>query len=95
VTPLVLLSASVDYATYLRQVTVACRTGASGVAAGRAVWQEAPGLTGEARQAFLSGSARKRMTHLTELCDVIARPWASFYTAPTAGSDWYASYPGF
>jgi tagatose-1,6-bisphosphate aldolase len=93
--PWVLLSASVDFATYLRQVTVACRAGASGVAAGRAVWQETPGLTGEARQVFLNGTARERMTRLAELCDALARPWTSFYTAPAAGSDWYASYPGF
>ena len=39
--PWVLLSASVPYGTFLRQVTVACQCGASGVAVGRAVWQEA------------------------------------------------------
>jgi tagatose-1,6-bisphosphate aldolase len=95
VAPWVLLSASVDYDTYVRQVTVACRTGATGVAVGRAVWQEAPGLVGEARLAFLRGVARERMARLTELCDALARPWTSFYSAPSAGSDWYASYPGF
>ncbi len=95
VTPWVLLSASVDYDTYLRQVTAACRAGATGVAVGRAVWQEAPGLAGEARLAFLQGLARERMARITELCDALARPWTSFYTAPTAGSDWYGSYPGF
>jgi tagatose 1,6-diphosphate aldolase len=95
VTPWVLLSASVDYATFLRQVTVACRAGATGVAVGRAVWQEAPGLAGEARLAFLHGLARERMARITELCDALARPWTSFYTAPSAGSDWYGSYPGF
>ena len=92
--PWVLLSASVDYATYLRQATVACCAGATGVAAGRAVWQEAPTLAGEARLAFLRGPARERMLRLTELCDALAQPWSSFYTAPEAGSDWYASYPG-
>ncbi len=95
VTPWVLLSASVDYDTYLRQVTVACRAGATGVAAGLAVWQEAPGLAGKARLAFLQGLARERMARITELCDALARPWTSFYAAPSAGSDWYGSYPGF
>ncbi len=95
VVPWVLLSASVDFATYLRQVTVACRAGASGVAVGRAVWQEAPGLAGAERLAFLSGLARERMARLTELCDALARPWTSFYAAPSARSDWYAAYPGF
>ena len=95
VTPWVLLSASVDYDTYLRQVMVACRAGAAGVAVGRAVWQEAPGLAGGARLAFLQGLARERMARLTELCDALARPWTSSYAAPSAGSDWYGSYPGF
>jgi tagatose 1,6-diphosphate aldolase len=95
VVPWVLLSASVDYATYLRQVTVACRAGATGVAVGRAVWQEAPNLAGEARLAFLRGLARERMARVTELCDALARPWTSFYAAPSPASDWYASYPGF
>jgi tagatose 1,6-diphosphate aldolase len=91
-TPWVLLSASVDYATFLRQVTVACRAGASGVAVGRAVWKEAPALAGEARLAFLRGLARERMARITALCDALARPWADFYTAPVAGSHWYAGY---
>ncbi len=90
--PWVLLSASADYETYLRQVTVACRSGASGVAAGRAVWQEAPGLTGEARAAFLRGPARERMARLTSLCDALARPLTDFYSPPDVGSDWYARY---
>ena len=95
VTPWVLLSASVDYATYGRQVTVACREGATGVAVGRAVWQEAAGLAAEARLAFLRGLAHERMARMTELCDALARPWTSFYAAASIGSDWYASYAGF
>lgn len=92
IVPWVLLSASVDYATYLRQVTVACRAGASGVAAGRAVWQEAAGLAGEARLAFLRGPAHERMARLTALSDALARPWQTFYAAPVLRSDWYAGY---
>ena len=38
VAPWILLSAAVDYETYLRQVVVACNSGASGIAVGRAVW---------------------------------------------------------
>ena len=48
--PWVLLSASVNYETFLRQVTTACRAGASGVAVGRAVWREATGLQGSGAQ---------------------------------------------
>jgi len=92
VVPWVLLSASVSFETYLRQVNVACRQGASGVAVGRAVWQEAVLLSGEERRAFLEQVARQRMARITELCDALAKPWNSFYSAGDPGSDWYINY---
>jgi tagatose 1,6-diphosphate aldolase len=90
--PWVLLSASVDYETYLRQVVVACQAGASGVAVGRAVWKEAVELTGEARAAFLHGLARERMARITALCDALARPWSDIFTPPAVDATWSASY---
>ncbi len=90
--PWILLSAGVSYETYLRQVTVACRAGASGVAVGRAVWKEAVDLTGQARIDFLQGPARDRMSRVTALCNALARPWTEFYPAPDIGADWYARY---
>lgn len=90
--PWVLLSASVPFDVYLRQVEVACRAGASGVAVGRAVWQEAPRLQGEERQRFLEETARPRLAKLTALCDALARPWSDFYTAPQLAADWYRDY---
>ena len=90
--PWVLLSAAVDYDTYLRQVTVACQNGASGVAVGRAVWKEATDLAGEARASFLSGVARRRMERITALCNALARPWTTVYSPPTITADWYKGY---
>jgi tagatose-1,6-bisphosphate aldolase len=90
--PWVLLSASVDYPVYLRQVTAACRAGASGVAVGRAVWKEAVGLSGEARADFLTNVAAPRMRRITALCDALARPWTQFYNVPEHKTDWYATY---
>lgn len=90
--PWVLLSASVAYETFLRQVTIACQNGASGVAVGRAVWKEAVELSGQARTDFLQGQARDRMARITELCDALARPWTDFYPAASLEEDWYASY---
>lgn len=72
--PWILLSAAVDYESYLRQVLVACQAGAAGIAVGRAVWQEAVGLKGSERSIFLQTSARERLTRLTELCSQNARP---------------------
>ncbi len=90
--PWILLSAGVDYDTYLRQVRVACLAGASGVAAGRAVWKEATALTGPERAMFLRTTARERMARLTALCDALARPWSAHWQAPHIGEGWYADY---
>lgn len=89
--PWIVLSAAVDYEVYLRQVAVACRAGASGVAVGRAVWQEAAGLTGKAREAFLRTTARERLARLSGLCRSLARPVTRFYRAE-APLDWYRRY---
>jgi tagatose-1,6-bisphosphate aldolase len=91
VTPWILLSAAVDYETYLRQVMVACNSGASGIAVGRAVWQEAVALNPEERMNFLNTTGRKRLARLTSLCHAIARPWTDFYSAKPA-FDWYKTY---
>jgi tagatose 1,6-diphosphate aldolase len=93
VAPWVLLSASVDYATFLRQVTVACQAGASGVAVGRAVWQEAPALKGQERHEFLTRVARPRMARVTALVDALAKPWSDFYSPEPVSDRWYPAYP--
>jgi len=89
--PWILLSAAVDYETYLRQVTVACNAGASGVAVGRAVWQEAVSLTGAERVSFLSTVARERLAGLNTLCHALAKPFTDFYCADVP-PDWYKTY---
>ncbi len=97
VTPWILLSAAVDYETFVRQVTTACRAGASGIAVGRAVWQEAVGMNPDPvkgfyeRSVFLQTIARERLARLTSLCQALARPWTDFYYAD-AGLDWYRTY---
>lgn len=90
--PWVLLSASADYDTFLRMVTVACQQGASGVAVGRAVWKEATQLMGERRISFLREIARPRMERLTALCHALAKPWTAFYVPPQVQPDWYLGY---
>lgn len=75
--PWVLLSAGVDFETYLRQMAAAARGGASGVAVGRAVWKEAAELELRARDVFLAGVARERMARVTALCQALARPWVA------------------
>jgi len=89
--PWILLSAAVDFGTYLRQVEVACRAGASGCAAGRAVWQEAVHLDGQVRLDFLRGTGRERLARLAGLCRELGRPVSGFFTSP-APFDWYQTY---
>lgn len=89
--PWILLSAAVDYETFLRQVTIACQAGASGIAVGRAVWKEAVTMNREDRMRFLRTTARQRISRLTFLCQALAKPYADFYTAE-APFDWYKTY---
>jgi tagatose 1,6-diphosphate aldolase len=78
VTPWILLSAAVDFETYLRQVMIACHAGASGVAVGRAVWKEAVAMEAQARANFLQTLARQRLARLAGLCSALAKPWTDF-----------------
>lgn len=92
VLPWVLLSASVDYDTYCRQVKIACEAGASGVAAGRAVWKESVTKTGHEQTEFLSNTAQERMQNLTDICNQTAAPWNNYFNTLKLDADWYLSY---
>jgi len=89
--PWILLSAAVEYETFLRQVTVACNAGASGIAVGRAVWKEAVTMNSDERLNFLRTTARYRLSRLTSLCHALAKPFTDFYHAD-APFDWYKTY---
>ena len=91
VTPWILLSAAVEYDVFLRQVTVACNAGASGIAVGRAVWKEAVTMNGDERMKFLRATAKYRLSRLTSLCHALAKPFTDFYQAD-ASFDWYKTY---
>jgi len=90
--PWVLLSASVDFETFLRQVTVACRNGAAGVAVGRAVWKEATDLHGSERKDFLEKIALPRMRRITALCEAWAKPFYEYYAPMELTQNFYETY---
>lgn len=71
--PWVLLSAGVSYELFLRQATVSCEAGASGVMAGRAVWNEALNHDRNARRDWLATVGRERMQRLTALVEALGR----------------------
>jgi tagatose 1,6-diphosphate aldolase len=89
--PWILLSAAVDYETFVRQVTIACTKGASGIAVGRAVWKEAVTMNKDERVHFLRSVAQERISRLTSLCEALAKPYTEFFKAE-APFDWYKTY---
>lgn len=89
--PWILLSAAVDFETFLQQVNVACQAGASGIAVGRAVWKEAVLMQGDERLRFLQTTAKDRMVRLTALCHALAKPYTD-YVSVEAPFDWYRTY---
>lgn len=89
--PWVLLSAGVEFETYVEQVRVACTAGASGILCGRAIWKEAVRLGERERRNFLQTTGMSRMRRLAELVAAEARPYTDFYPTST-GEDlngWY------
>lgn len=93
--PWVLLSGGLEEEAFEAQVEVACRAGASGVVAGRAIWHEAAHLAPEARAAFLATTAAERMRRLAALVERSARPWHAVPGAvacPEPPENWYREY---
>ena len=52
--PWVLLSAGVDFKRFRKEVEIACKAGASGFMAGRALWQEATQISSREERLFFS-----------------------------------------
>ncbi len=74
--PWVILSAGTVFETFLKEVEMACKAGASGFLAGRAVWQEAIDMTDmQERRRFLETVAADRLKRLTETAQKYAVPW--------------------
>lgn len=90
--PWVLLSASVEFDTFVKMVSIACQQGCTGVAVGRAVWQEATSMKGAEREQFLQQVARPRMEQITTLCARMARPWTASYSPTAVDTTWYQNY---
>lgn len=65
--PWVLLSAGMEYGKYREALQIACQNGASGMAVGRAVWQEFGDYQGEEREKYLKETALPRMKELVAI----------------------------
>jgi len=96
--PWVLLSAGVDFESFRKQVKIACKAGASGFLAGRALWQEGAQIRSrDERMTFFQNTAAPRLEELAEIADIYGKPWYSRLGAekgrfaPVA-EGWYRSY---
>lgn len=104
--PWVLLSAGVDFDSFKKQVEIACKAGASGFLAGRALWQEGAQIRSrKERMDFFRTTAARRLQKLAEIADNYGKPWYSRLGAETCpersrrngkfallAEGWYRSY---
>jgi tagatose 1,6-diphosphate aldolase len=94
--PWVVLSGGVDFSTFKQQVEIACRSGASGFLAGRAIWREAVEVKDTDTRRSALEEARSRLSELAEVTTHYGRPW---FRAPsledlvaTMPDGWYGAY---
>jgi tagatose 1,6-diphosphate aldolase len=96
--PWVLLSAGVDFGSFQKQVEIACKAGASGFLAGRALWQEGAQIRSrKERMNFFQNTAAPRLQKLAEIADSYGKPWYSRLGAENGKfapvtEGWYRSY---
>lgn len=92
--PWALLSASVGYELFARQVEVACQAGASGFIAGRALWKEGIPMPEDQRRFWLEDDAAARYDRLVKIAERDAVPWQGFFQPLDVNDleDWYKSY---
>jgi len=83
--PWVILSAGVDIGTFRKQVEIACKNGASGFLAGRAIWKESVVIPDHAaRLRHLRSVSTGYLASCIELAEKHATPWQKKLGQPLA-----------
>ncbi len=96
--PWVLLSAGTDFKHFRREVEIACRAGASGFMAGRALWQEAAQIASrEQRLSFFRSKTVSRLKEIAATAEKWGTPWYVKLGYPDGRfpelpDGWYRSY---
>ena len=96
--PWVLLSAGANFETFKKQVEIACKAGASGFLAGRALWQEGSKIRSrEERMNFFETTAAPRVRELAELVSQYGKPWYVKFSSEKGTFEvidgyWYQKY---
>ena len=94
--PWVILSAGMEFEIFEKAVEIACKAGASGFIAGRAIWKDAFKLPDKQRQLeYLNNQAISNIKRLNEIATSYAHPWFKNIKAFETGKDWFNNYPGF
>ncbi|MDY6911041.1 MAG: tagatose 1,6-diphosphate aldolase [Chloroflexota bacterium] len=94
VVPWVLLSGGVGFDVFKKQLEIACKAGASGFLAGRALWQEAASLPSRLRFKFLESTAVERLQELSDMADAYGKSWyhkleaSNNYLYPDFNEEW-------
>jgi len=96
--PWVLLSAGASFETFRKQVEIACKAGASGFLAGRALWQEGVQIRSrEERMDYFKSTAVPRLRELVEIVKKYGKPWYTKMGSKkgdfeSAAENWYQQY---
>lgn len=96
--PWVLLSAGADFDSFKKEVEIACRSGASGFMAGRALWKEATHISSrEERKTFFKNETASRLLELAGMADRWAKPWFAnsgprSHWLKELPEEWYKTY---
>ena len=95
--PWVILSAGVSFDLFCRQVEIACKAGASGFLAGRALWQEAVAIRDRGlRLQHLQSVVAGRLCLLAQIATTYGTPWYSRLGATPRslglGETWFQRY---
>jgi len=91
--PWVILSAGVNFELFYQEVELACRAGASGFLAGRALWQEATQIKSrEERLNFLESTVIQRLESLTKVANAYGTPWYAGLEATEVDENWHRRY---
>jgi len=95
--PWVVLSAGADFERFRPMVELACRGGACGFLAGRAIWKDAfQEKTLDGQLAYIRTKAVANFRMLAKIAHTYARPWWDFYGGKEKLRDrfegWYAAY---
>ncbi len=96
--PWVILSGGHEFKVFRREVEIACKGGASGFLAGRALWQEVVGIQSrQARIDFFDSTVVNRLAEIVKITNSLGKPWPARLRAaagegPLPGEDWYKTY---